>query len=72
MGKDFPFNGNDIFSFVFSLKPLLQLEGDQYFLKNLISASGNPFLYFFSDTYLNKGSLLVYINPIFQLIFHSG
>ena len=36
---------NDILSFIFSLKPLLSLEGDQYFLKkNLISASGKRFL----------------------------
>ena len=34
---------NDILSFIFSLKPLL--EGDQYFFKkNLISASGKRFL----------------------------
>ena len=40
---DFLFNGDDILSFIFSLKPLLPLEGEQY-LKKIISASENRFL----------------------------
>ena len=47
MATDFLFSGNDIFSFTFFWKPLLQLEGDQYLKTNLISARRNRFCYFF-------------------------
>ena len=30
VATDFLFNGNDILSFIFSLKPLLPFDGDQY------------------------------------------
>ena len=42
---DFLFNENDIFPFIFYLKPLLPLEGGLYLKKSY--ASGNRFRYFF-------------------------
>ena len=46
VAKDFLFNGNDILLFIFSLKPLLLLEVDQY-LKKAFSASETVFFNFF-------------------------
>ena len=67
------FSGNNIFSFRFFWKPLLQLEGGQdFFAKNLISARRNRFLQFFSDTDSNGSVILVQGNRIFQGISHSG
>ena len=34
VATDFIFHGNDILLFIFSLKPLLPLEGDQYLKKS--------------------------------------
>ena len=62
-----------IFLFIhFFWKPLLQLEGGQYFLKNLISARGNRFYQFFSDTDSNGSRFSLQWNRIFQGILHSG
>ena len=72
MATDFLFSGNDIFSFKFFWKPLLQLEGGQYLNKNLISARGSHFLQSFSDTDSNGNSFSVQKNRIFQGILHSG
>ena len=47
LATDFLFGGNDILSFRFFWKLLLQPEGGQYFLKNLISARGNCFFFIF-------------------------
>ena len=62
VATDFLFNENNIFSFIFSLKPLLPLEGGQR----------KPFSLIFSDTDSNGSSLLVNLNGIFQLILHFG
>ena len=68
---DFMFNGNDILSLIFSLKPLLLLEEDQY-LKKSYFCQWKPFSLIFSDTDSNRSSLLVHLNRIFRLIPHSG
>ena len=47
MATDFLFSGNDIHSFTYFWKPLLQLEGGQYLRKCLISARENRFFPFF-------------------------
>ena len=50
VATDFLFSENDIFSFRFFWKPLLQLEGDQY-LKKVLFMLEEPFSsIFFSDT----------------------
>ena len=60
MATDFQFSGNDILSFTFFWKPLLQQERGQYLKKELISAGGNRFLQFvFSDTDSNESSFSV-------------
>ena len=60
VATDFLFSGNDILSFTFFWKPLLQLEGSQYLKKqNLISARRNRFLQGFSDTDSNGSSFSV-------------
>ena len=71
VATDFLFNRNDILSFIFSLKPLLPLEGEQY-LKKSYFCQWKPFSLIFSDTDSNGSSLLVHLNRIFQLILHSG
>ena len=59
MATDFQFSGNNILSFTFFWKPLLQQEGGQY-LKKKLSAGGNRFLQFvFSDTDSNESSFSV-------------
>ena len=72
VATDFLFSGKDVLLFKFFLKPLLQLEGGQYVLKNIISATGNRFLQFFSDTDSNRSSFSIQGNRIFQGILHSG
>ena len=52
VGTDFLFNGNDILSFIFSLKPLLPLEGNQI----LILLVKTVFFNFFRH-YLNGSNL---------------
>ena len=49
MATDFLFSGDDILSFIFFFwKPLLQVEGAQsFYLKHLVSARRNRFLFFF-------------------------
>ena len=59
MPTDFLFSGNDILSFTFFWKPLLQLEGGQYFKENLIFARRKRFVQFFSDTDSNGSSFSV-------------
>ena len=56
---DFLFSGNDIHSFTYFWKPLLQLEGGQYLKKCLISARENRFLRFFSGSTSNGSSFWV-------------
>ena len=68
---DFLFNGNDFLPFIFSLKPLLLLEGDQY-LKQSYFCKWKPFSVILPDTDSNGSSFLVHLNRIFQLILHSG
>ena len=72
MATDFLFSGNDILSFTLSLKPLLQLEGDQYWKKS-ISASENRFL---SDSDTNGVvfwcSEIVFSNESFILASENG
>ena len=71
MATDFLFNGNDILSFIFSLKALLPLEGDQY-LKKSHFCLWKPFSLTFSDTDANGSRLLAHWNRILQRILHSG
>ena len=59
MATDFLLSENDSLSFTFFWKPLLQLEGGQFFKENLVSARGNHFLHFFPDTDLNGSSFSV-------------
>ena len=47
MATDFPLSGNDILSFTFLFKPLLQLEGGQYFKKILFLLEKTGFFVFF-------------------------
>ena len=47
---DILFSRKDILPFRFFWKVLLQLQGGQYILKNIITARGNRFLQHFSDT----------------------
>ena len=58
-------------SFIFSLKVLLILEGDQC-LKRSYFRYKKMFYFPFSESDSNGSSLLVYLNRIFQLILHSG
>ena len=73
---DFLFNRNEIFSFIFSLKPLLLSEGGQYFLKNpkiFLPASRKRFsVLLFLDTVSNESSLLDHYNCIIQQILYYG
>ena len=72
ISTDFLFNSNDIFSFIFSLKPLL-LSGKPIFKKNLIPASRMRFpILLFLDTDSNGNSLLDHYNCIIQRILYSG
>ena len=48
MATDFLFSRNDIFSFTFFWKPLLQLEGGQYFKKILFLLEETVFFILFS------------------------
>ena len=73
---DFLFNRNEIFSFVFSLKPLLLSERGQYFKKNpktFLPASRKRFsVLLFLDTVSNENSLLDHYNCIIQQILYYG
>ena len=69
---DFLFNRNDIYSFIFSLKPLLLLEGAQYLKKMLFLLLETVFFLLFLDPDLNGNSLLAVCNCIIQRILHSG
>ena len=64
--------GTIFFLLIFSLKPLLVLEGDQY-LKESYFCFLKPFFFFIaSGTDPNGSSLLVHLNRFFQPILHSG
>ena len=65
------FSGSDILSFIFSLKPSLPLEGDQYLKKSYL-CQWKSFSLIFLDTDSNGSSLLVHLYRIFQLILHPG
>ena len=67
---DFLFNGNEILSFIFSLKPFLPLQEGQY-LKKSYFYQQKPFSLIFSDTDLNGSSLLVHLNRIFEVLYSS-
>ena len=56
MATDFLFNGNDILSFIFSLKPLLPLERDQYLKKILFLLVKPLFFIFFRHRFKWKQS----------------
>ena len=70
------FSGDDILSFIFFWKPLLQLEGGQQYLqKKFISARGNRFLHFSSDTRIEvafRSSEIVFFKESFILASGSG
>ena len=64
VATNFLFSKNDVLSFIFSLKPLLLSEGDQY-LKKPYFCLWKPSSLIFSDTNSNGSSLLVHWNRIF-------
>ena len=59
MATNFLFNRNGILSFIFSLKSLLQLEGDPYLNKNLKSNLGQ---------FLKKNIILAHWNHFFGFL----
>ena len=62
-----------IFLFIqIHLETIITIRGRPKFLKSIISARGNRFLQFFSNSDSNGSSFLVQWNQIFQGILHSG